>query len=115
MRVVKCKRGQSAKFLAIPGFVYCGRKMPGYKGSPLGNPYIVGKDGPLPVVLDLYRKHLWRIYRSSERETLLSMVLQWDDSSVLGCWCVDKEAGTGEEECHCDVLCKFWRWVKTQS
>jgi len=71
--------------------VYIGRANPSYNlpASPWANPYIVGQDGDIDTVLDLYEQHV----RSSPE---LCRMLPSLRDKVLGCWC--------DGPCHGDVL-----------
>lgn len=62
------------------GAVYCGR------GSPYGNPYIIGKHGD--------RQEVCRLYRENILPTLEVSDLRGKD---LVCFCAPKQ-------CHCDDL-----------
>jgi hypothetical protein len=115
MRIVKCKFYKRAEMETIPGFVYCGRGFGGYASSPLANPKIGGRDHTLEEVLAFYRT--WLHERIQQRDPEVLGALQaLSEESVLGCWCLDKEeAGSGREECHCDVIAKVWRGLKGTS
>lgn len=107
MRVIKCRVGQYAKLMAeVPGFVYCGRAFRDYPASPLGNPYVVGRDGTLAEVLALYRRWLF------DRLELLNLV---GSEHVLGCWCVNDyeplSTPRDKEVCHCQVIAKAFNWA----
>ncbi len=69
--------------------VYIGRP------SPLGNPYVIGRDGDRSEVIDLYRKYarLELAANSEFREAFLALA----DTDVLLCWCAPLA-------CHGDVL-----------
>lgn len=118
MRIVKCVLGQRERFEQIPGFIYCGRAFGGFEASPLANPYKVGKTMDLGLSLELYRKWLYKQLTTcpstKERHRLQETLKGLSEESVLGCWCVDKEkAGEGTEQCHCDVIAKAWKWLKS--
>lgn len=65
---------------APPGAVYCGR------GSPWGNPYVIGRDGTRDNVCDLFESHVL--------PTLDLAPLRGKD---LVCFCKPSR-------CHCDAL-----------
>ncbi len=65
-----------------PGAVYCGR------GSPWGNPYIIGRDGTRDQVIRKYEKYIL--------PHLNMTTLRGKD---LVCFCAP-------ERCHCDLLIK---------
>ena len=64
------------------GAVYCGR------GSPYGNPFVIGKDGDRPTVCHKFRIHVLPNLDVSE--------LRGKD---LVCYCAPLE-------CHCDAILK---------
>jgi Domain of unknown function (DUF4326) len=108
VKIVKVKHGKPQKFETMDGFVYCGRSFGGYSGSPLGNPFLVGKDGVLSQVLSKYR--IWLRSKMMFDCVVRRVMEELTDNSVLGCWCVDKEvAGSGEPECHCDIIAQVWK------
>lgn len=79
-RVVHCKKE--------PYDVYIGR------GSPWGNPFVIGKDGDRETVI---RKFV--IYLSGKPALLLRIQAELK-GKVLGCWCAPLE-------CHGDILLKI--------
>ena len=115
MHIVKCKFFKRAEMETIPGFVYCGHGFAGYASSPLANPKIVSTEDTLQEVLAFYRT--WLHERIQQRDPAVLGALQaLSEESVLGCWCLDKdEAGSGREECHCDVIAQVWRGLKDTS
>ena len=72
---------------ARQGAVYIGR------GSPYGNPFVIGKDGSREEVIRKYDEYL----RGSPD---LMAALPELRGKVLGCWCAPKP-------CHGDVLVKM--------
>lgn len=83
--------------------VYCGRKMPGREGSPLGNPFrpADASDGERERVIALYRTWLWEQLQAdtpARREFVhLATRVAAGDKVMLGCWCAPKH-------CHCHVI-----------
>jgi hypothetical protein len=65
-----------------PGSVYCGR------GSPWGNPFVIGKDGTRDEVCERF-----------EREILPKLDVSKLRGRDLVCFCAPKR-------CHCDALLK---------
>lgn len=107
MRIVKVGKNKSAQFESIPGFVYCGRAFGGFDGSPLGNPFKVGLHGRLADVLAKYRN--WLVLNLQKNNVVAVALRELTADSVLGCWCLDKvEAGTGDVQCHCDIIAQVW-------
>lgn len=76
--------------------VYIGR------GSPLGNPFIIGVDGNRDDVVEKYRIYLYKLIKDKEitKEYLISL-----DNKRLGCFCKPKR-------CHGDVVVKAVSWAK---
>ena len=72
--------------------VYIGRAVPrsGFRASVWGNPFIIGKDGTRPEVMEKYRAWLLA------NPTLLGRLPELK-GKVLGCWCAP-------EACHGDIL-----------
>jgi hypothetical protein len=111
MEVVKVRASQASRLQQNRRFVYCGREGRGFAGSPLADPYKVGKDGTLPEVLQKYRAWLDAMLAGTTPEALAVQEAfdQLREDSILGCWCCDKPAaGVGEDACHCDVIAKAW-------
>lgn len=90
------------------GVDYVGRG----RGSVLGNPFVVGRDGSRSEVVALYRVWLWGEVRAGLRgeggvvwaELLrLARLVRAGERVVLGCWCVPLA-------CHGEVVrsCLLW-------
>lgn len=80
--------------------IYIGRNMPGLKGSVLGNPFKLGRDGNREEVIEKYLKWLrWQyVVGGAVKQELLRLVeLSKVGDLVLICWC-------HPEACHGDVL-----------
>lgn len=109
MKIVKVKYGKFAEFQAIPGFVYCGRGFGGFPASPLGNPFKATQG--LQDALERYRDWLRakRSDRSLGTKHVRDAFAALTEASILGCWCVDKEAGVLPLECHCDIIAQTWQ------
>lgn len=79
------------------GYVYVGRG----RGSVLGNPYKIGKDGDRDEVIRKYRVWLWKEYlKEGEVTKAIDALVQAyieDGQLLLGCWCAP-------EPCHADVI-----------
>lgn len=70
--------------------VYIGR------GSPFGNPFIIGRDGNRAEVIRKYRDYFYKRIEDSEfRDRVLSL-----KGKVLGCFCKPLP-------CHGDVIVEF--------
>ncbi|MBM3131109.1 MAG: DUF4326 domain-containing protein [Chloroflexi bacterium] len=91
----------------VSSIVYVGRPMKSgceqiRKGSILGNPFRVGRDGSRSVVIEKYRKRLWgecQREHSAVKDELLRLV-EIEKSGkmiVLVCWC-------HPQPCHADVI-----------
>lgn len=79
MKVVHCKKEKYD--------VYIGR------GSPWGNPFVIGPDGTREEVIKKYEDWIRTVSELLKRLDEL-------DGKILGCWCVPKR-------CHGDVLIKL--------
>ena len=89
-----------------PDAVYIGRP------SPLGNPFVLGRDGDRAAVIASYRHWLWKqvqagqqgqdnaAYKELQR---LAQLLQQQGVLTLVCWC-------SPLPCHGDVLAAALRW-----
>jgi predicted NAD-dependent protein-ADP-ribosyltransferase YbiA (DUF1768 family) len=80
--------------------VYIGRAMPGIKGSVLGNPYRIGRDGTREEVIEKYDRELqWKIVERGDeyRELQRLADLARSERLTLVCWCTP-------EKCHGDVV-----------
>lgn len=93
--------------------VYVGR------GTPLGNPFIIGKHGDRDEVIRKYRRWLWEQIRpennvNGESEALtalkgLLVIYKAHGELGLKCFCAPKP-------CHADIIKKAILWLeKTQS
>lgn len=78
--------------------VYIGR------GSPWGNPFRIGPDGPREEVIEKYRQYLWQ--RIKTDPSLIDKLIALDGKS-LGCYCAPLP-------CHGDVLAKAIAWAVAQ-
>ena len=78
----KAKRGLCS---LLPGQAYVGRP------SPLGNPFVVGRDGSREEVIAQYRRWLWgRLQESDsaqERELRRLLARAVEGELELLCWC----------------------------
>lgn len=85
------------------GVEYVGRG----RGSVLGNPFVLGRDGDRAQVVQLYRSWLWSEVQRSEGVVWCELVrlaqLAQSGSIVIGCWC-------SPLPCHGDVVrsCVLW-------
>ncbi len=88
------------KFTGAENEVYIGRAMPGIKGSVLGNPYRIGRDGTREEVIEKYRRDMqWKIVEGGaeyrELQRLADMASRGD--LILVCFCAP-------DKCHGDVI-----------
>lgn len=114
MQIAKCNGRCPREWLAVPGHVYCGRRVPLRSGkyagqewpaSPLGNPF-----RPSPNCLNLYRRYLLDRIRLGDQAVIKAMKALTTES-VLGCWCFDgtrKKGDTIEPACHTEVIADVW-------
>jgi hypothetical protein len=87
-----------------PDIVYVGRRMPSRAGSPLGNPFKVGK---VADPMGMYRSWLWEQVRRAtpvraEIERLAKMY-KAGNGIKLGCWC-------SPNPCHAEIIAACIRW-----
>ena len=73
--------------LIPPNAIYCGRP------SPLGNPFIIGRDGTRDEVCDKYEAWL------PSRPRLMAMIPSLADHDLI-CWCAPAR-------CHCNFLLRL--------
>ena len=93
--------------------VYCGRRMPGRDGSPLGNPFKPIKRFDAGACLAAYRKWLNDKIAAGDGLVMSALAAITEDS-VLACWCVElegEEIFTAAEVCHCQIICKAVRYL----
>lgn len=106
------------------GAMHIGRATKGLRASVLANPYIPESIAPKPCkhavalpddrVLERYGRHLtMNVVKEGFHE--LGALRELRSSSVLACWCVEREAvlvGRGrkppEKPCHGDVVYTVW-------
>ena len=86
----------------LPGQIYVGRP------SPLGNPYLLGRDGNREEVIAQYRRWLWAQLQSpgSPQERELRRLLAQAQSGELEllCWCAPLP-------CHAEVVRSALLWL----
>jgi hypothetical protein len=102
--------------------VYIGRGNKAYqlKPSPLGNPFVIGKQGSREQVVELYRQWLWQQVKEGmagkpnaawdELKFLQvrakKLIERYDgDCLTLTCWCKESEL------CHGDVIIRCLEWM----
>ena len=72
-------------------YVYIGR------GSPFGNPFVIGKDGTREEVLEKYRVYF---YERIARDSKFKMMVLSLRGKTLGCFCKPKL-------CHGDIIKEY--------
>lgn len=91
-----------------PAVVYCGRgTRNGWKGTPLGNPFVTRSNWA-----DLYRTWLRSKIEANDPATLAALAAIKPDS-LLGCWCInidaaDVRAADDLKKCHCEIIVEEW-------
>jgi hypothetical protein len=91
----------------VEGFskgVYVGRTMPGLKGSPLANPFKIGRDGSREQVIQRYRLWLWEQIKGGNAEVIAELKRIALEQADVVCWC-------SPLPCHGDVVIKAAKWV----
>lgn len=86
-----------SKDIIPEGARYVGR--PG----PLGNPFLVGKDGTREEVIEKYRQ--WFRVRLEKEEAFLVTVEHLRGTPALVCWCAPNR-------CHAEVIAEYLRTGK---
>ena len=88
--------------------IYMGR------GSVLGNPFLIGKDGDREEVIELYRSWLWDRIKEPGRDKkiwgeLKRLLEIWkiDGELTLSCFCFPKR-------CHCEVIGSCLVWMRRE-
>lgn len=80
--------------------VYIGRP------SPLGNPFVMGKDGSREDVVKKYTRWIWQ--KIEERDwRIMSALSELNEDDVLICWCHPLP-------CHGDVVVRAWKYCKEE-
>jgi hypothetical protein len=79
------------------------------RGTPLGNRFIIGKDGTRKEVIELYRRWLWELVKVEDVEImdeLKRLLRKWetDGKLVLICYCKPKP-------CHADIIKNALIWL----
>lgn len=80
-------------------WIYVGR------GTPLGNPFVVGRDGDRARCLALYRVHLHDRIQAGD-PAVLAELARITPETALVCSCAP-------HPCHADVIVRAWRWLRT--
>jgi hypothetical protein len=94
--------------------IYIGRANGKLEGSPLANPFVVGRDGDRTEVIEKCRKWLWeQIKKWIETGEMTDAVIAIKSIAVdvaegkrviLTCWCKP-------EACHGDVIVACVNWI----
>lgn len=83
------------------GVWYVGRSCAGWNGSPLANPFHIGKDGSREEVIEKYRQWLRAEYRKDGAVRaylhMLAVKERHNEKIVLGCWCAP-------QACHAEFI-----------
>ena len=97
-------RGMEANAQSV---VYIGRACAGWKGSVLGNPFQIGKEGSREEVIEKYRHWLWaRMQEEGEvkKEIMRLASLYAEGKKIkLGCWCFP-------QGCHGEIVARAIRY-----
>lgn len=82
-----------------PGITYLGRPCAGWIGSPLANPYHIGKDGDRVQVIRKYKVWLWTVMQAKNSDAWdeLKRLVDAPEPLTLGCWCLP-------QPCHIEVV-----------
>ncbi len=78
--------------------VYVGR------GHPLGNQFVIGRDGDRDAVIEKYRRWLWEQIKA-ENSVVVDALKALSEDSQLVCSCAPKR-------CHAEIIRDAWNWMK---
>jgi hypothetical protein len=83
------------------------------KDSPLGNPYIVGKDGDRQTVMAKYRRWLWEEIKKGNKSAAYRELItiaehyryssEWEPVKLI-CWCAPLP-------CHAEIIKSAMDWL----
>ena len=96
---------------------YIGRAGKGKAGSPLANPFRIGKDGDREQVIAKYRTWLWGCMRHGNAEVMyeldrLRRLANELDGVTLVCFC--RSVDEDRPACHGDIIASAIRWLEDQ-
>jgi hypothetical protein len=74
------------------------------RGSILGNPFKIGKDGSREEVIKKYEEHIYDIMYDLDGELTVigRAIYRLPSNAILGCYCKPKA-------CHGDIIVKIWK------
>lgn len=75
------------------------------RGSILGNPFVIGKDGDREEVIKKYKNYIWNCLKVTRELEMLTAV-EFEDC-VLGCHCKPKE-------CHGDIVISAVNYLREE-
>ena len=87
--------------------IYIGRGGKGKKGSPLANPYHIGRDGSRSEVIALYRVWLWDRIQNRDPKVLAELRRIYETESDVICFCAP-------HPCHGDVVILAAAWLSEE-
>lgn len=103
--IVNVRKKQPADF--PPTFVYVGRRVGSWRGSPLGNSYKPAADTD---AITLFRQWLWDQMQDPTSPATVELhrlaALARAGDLQLGCWCAP-------EPCHAEVIKSAIEWLLT--
>jgi len=97
------------KLVSSDDLVYIARKCGKFNGSPLGNPFKIGRDGTREQVIEKYRNWLWKMMKSRDVKVCSELKMLVDkvrngEKVLLGCWC-------SPSACHGDIIVRCVNWI----
>lgn len=81
MRVINCKKEKYTHFIGRP--------------SPLGNPFIIGRDGTREQVVIKFKHY------AVNNSEIMELIRQLPENAVLGCFCAP-------QDCHGYAIKEIW-------
>lgn len=97
--------------------MYVGRECGGWKGSVLGNQFVIGRDGTREEVIAKFRMWLWEAIQRRD-DKVMAELERLKSAETLSCWCADldeKATYEGSLVCHAQVIARAIKWLKAQA
>lgn len=91
--------------------IYIGRGGKGKRGSPLANPFQIGKDGDRNEVIQKYRKWLYEQITANNKAVMSELQMIYDLSRYFD---IDLVCFCAPNPCHGDVIVRCLKWLNEQ-
>jgi len=97
--------------------IYIGRAGKGKVGSPLANPFRIGKDGNREEVIAKYRTWLWGCMKHGNKNVMYELdrirqLAQTPEGVTLVCFC--RSVDEDRPSCHGDVIASAVEWLDSE-